>query len=231
MTMNEQHSKATSSGVENLIQRLRDQGVDAGKEKAESIVLDAQKRAEWIIEEAELEAQQLIDVAKKKSDALRSSGEDALKLATRDALLKLRDTLLGNFSNEVKRVVRQKMDQPAFLEKIILQLAGKVREQLDLDNEEKISIFLPNNPVGVEELKNNPDELKVGTLTHYTAAIAADMLRKGVSIQVADDVSGGISVRLKDDDMVIDFTDETLSALLLEHLQPRFRTLLQGIVK
>ena len=229
--MNEQHSKATSSGVENLIQRLRDQGVDAGKEKAESIVLDAQKRAEWIIEEAELEAQQLVDEAKKKSDALRSSGEDALKLATRDALLKLRDTLLGNFSNEVKRVVGQKMDQQAFLEKIILQLAGKTRDQLNLDSEENISIFLPNNPVGVEELKNNPDELKVGTLTHYTAAIAADMLRKGVSIQVSDDVSGGISVRLKDDDMVIDFTAETLSALLLEHLQPRFRTLLQGIVK
>ena len=229
--MNEQHAKATSSGVENLIQRLRDQGVDAGKEKAESIVLDAQKRAEWIIEEAELEAQQLIDAAKQKSDALRSSGEDALKLATRDALLKLRDTLLGRFSNEVKRVVGQKMDQQAFLEKIILQLAGKAREQLDLDSEEKISIFLPNNPVGVEELKNNPDELKAGTLTQYTAAIAADMLRKGVSIQVSDDVSGGISVRLKEDDMVIDFTDETLSALLLEHLQPRFRTLLQGIVK
>lgn len=229
--MSEQHAKATSSGVENLIQRLRDQGVDAGKEKAESIVLDAQKRAEWIIEEAELEAQQLIDAAKKKSDALRSSGEDALKLATRDALLKLRDTLLGNFSNEVKRVVGQKMDQPAFLEKIILQLAGKARDQLNLDAEEKMSIFLPNNPVGVEELKNNPDELKVGTLTHYTAAIAADMLRKGVSIQVSDDVSGGISVKLKEDDMVVDFTDETLAALLLEHLQPRFRTLLQGIVK
>ncbi|MCK5354048.1 MAG: hypothetical protein KAJ63_02945 [Methyloprofundus sp.] len=229
--MDEQHSKATSSGVENLIRRLRDQGVDAGKEKAESIVLDAQKRAEWIIEEAELEAKLLLAQAKEQSDALRSSGEDALKLATRDALLKLRDTLLSSFSHEVKRVVGQKMDQQAFLEKIILQLAGKTREQLDLDNEEKISIFLPNNPVGVDELKSNPDELKVGTLTHYTAAIAADMLRKGVSIQVADDVKGGISVRLKEDDMVIDFTDETLSALLLEHLQPRFRTLLQGIVK
>jgi len=161
----------------------------------------------------ELEAQQLVDEAKKKSDALRSSGEDALKLAARDALLKLRDTLLGNFSNEVKRVVGQKMDQPAFLEKIILQLAGKARDQL------------------VEELKNNPDELKAGTLTHYTAAIAADMLRKGVSIQVADDIKCGISVRLKEDGMKVDFTDETLSALLLEHLQPRFRTLLQGIVK
>ena len=229
--MNEQHSKATSSGVENLIQRLRDQGVEAGQERAEKIVLDAQKRAEWIIEEAELEAKQLLDEAKKQSDALRIAGEDALKLATRDALLKLRDTLLGSFSKEVKRVVGQKMDQEVFLERLILQLAGKVREDLDLDAKENISMFLPNNPVGVDELKNNPEELKAGTLTHFTASIAADMLRKGVSIQVSDDVSGGLSVRLKDDDMVVDFTDETLSALLLEHLQPRFRTLLQGIVK
>jgi V/A-type H+-transporting ATPase subunit E len=38
-------------------------------------------------------------------------------------------------------------------------------------------------------------------------------------------------VRLEADDMIIDFTDEMISALLLEHLQPRFRTLLQGIVK
>ena len=229
--MHEQHSKTTSSGVENLIQRLRDQGVEAGQERAEKIVLDAQKRAEWIIEEAELEAKFLLDKAQKQSDALRSSGEDALKLATRDALLKLRDTLLGSFSKEVQRVVGQKMDQEVFLERLILQLAGKVREELDLDIKDNISLFLPNNPVGVDELKNNPDELKVGTLTHFTAAIAADMLRKGVSIQVSDDVNGGLSVRLEEDDMVVDFTDETLSALLLEHLQPRFRTLLQGIVK
>ncbi|NOQ65325.1 MAG: hypothetical protein GQ582_12515 [Methyloprofundus sp.] len=229
--MSDPHAKATSSGVEDLIQRLRKQGVEAGQERAENIVLDAQKRAEWIIEEAELEAKQLVDQAKKQSDAFQKSGEDALKLATRDSLLKLRDTLLGSFSKEVQRVVGQKMDQEIFLERLILQLAGKVREQLDLDSKDNISIFLPNNAVGVDELKNNPDELKAGSLTHFTASIAADMLRKGVSIDVADDIKGGISVRLKEDDMVVDFTDETLSILLLEHLQPRFRTLLQGIVK
>lgn len=229
--MSEQNTEVTSSGVESLIERLREQGVSAGQERAENIVLDAQKRAEWIIEEAELEAQQLIVEAKKQSDALRMSGEDALKLATRDALLKLRDTLLGSFSKEVKRVVGQKMEQDAFLERLILQLASKVREQLDLDSQENISIFLPNSPVGVDELKNNPEEMKVGTLTHYTASIAADMLRKGISIQVSEDIAKGLSVRLEADDMIIDFTDEMISALLLEHLQPRFRTLLQGIVK
>ena len=221
----------TSSGVENLIQRLREQGVEAGQVSAEKIVLDAQKRATWIVEEAKLEAEQLIANAKTTADAHQKSGEDALKLAMRDVLLKLRDTLLESFSQDVQRVVGQKMEQEAFLERLILQLAGKVREQLDLESKDEVSLFLPNKAVGVDDLKNNPEELKQGTLTHFTAAIAADMLRKGVSIYASNDMSSGLSIRLKEEGMAVEFTDETLSALLLEHLQPRFRALLQGIVK
>ncbi len=221
----------TSSGVENLIQRLRAQGVEAGQESAEKIVLDAQKRAAWIVEEAELEAAQLMTNAKTNADALKKSGEDALKLAMRDVLLKLRDTLLESFSNDVQRVVGQKMQQDVFLERLILQLAGKVREQLDLEDQHEVNLFLPHSPVGVDELKNNPEELKQGSLTHFSAAIAADMLREGVSIFADNNVNSGISIRLKEEGLTVEFTDETISALLLEHLQPRFRALFQGIVK
>jgi len=221
----------TSSGVENLIQRLRAQGVEAGQESAEKIVLDAQKRAAWIVEEAELEAAQLMTNAKTNADALKKSGEDALKLAMRDVLLKLRDTLLESFSNDVQRVVGQKMQQDVFLERLILQLAGKVREQLDLEGQHEVNLFLPHSPVGVDELKNNPEELKQGSLTHFSAAIAADMLREGVSIFADNNVNSGISIRLKEEGLTVEFTDETISALLLEHLQPRFRALFQGIVK
>ena len=38
-------------------------------------------------------------------------------------------------------------------------------------------------------------------------------------------------ILLRNNEMVVDFTDETVAALLLEHIQPRFRALLQGIVK
>jgi len=229
--MSGKNSEIISSGVENLIQRLREQGVDPGQEKAASIVLDAQKRAEWIIEEAEREAELLISHAQQKIEALRASGEDALKLATRDALLKLRDTLLNSFSKEVQRVVGQKLEHDTFLERLILQLAGQVREQLDLDNKENISILLPNIPVGVDELKNNPKALETGSLTHFSAAIAADMLRAGVVVQTSDEVEHGLIIKLGDEGLVVDFTEEAISALLLEHLQPRFRVLLQGIVK
>jgi V/A-type H+-transporting ATPase subunit E len=152
-------------------------------------------------------------------------------LAARDVFLKLRDTLLGSFSDEVMRVVGEQMADQAFTEKLILALAGKVREKSGIDGNSEIIISLPENIIGVDELRKNPEELKQGSLSHYTASIASNLLREGVSFKVADDIQAGLSVRLVDDAMVIDFTDETVAALLLEHLQPRFRALLQGIVK
>jgi V/A-type H+-transporting ATPase subunit E len=220
-----------SSGVEALIDRLRNEGVVAGQEKAEDLVLNAQKRAAWIIEEAELEADTLLQQAHKQAKDIEASGQDALQLAARDAFLKLRDTLLGSFSDEVMRVVGKQMADQAFTEKLILALAGKVREKSDMEGNSEIIISLPENIIGVDELRKNPEELKQGSLSHYTASIASNLLREGVSFKVADDIQAGLSVRLVDDAMVIDFTDETVAALLLEHLQPRFRALLQGIVK
>ncbi len=220
-----------SSGVEALIERLRNEGVTAGQEKAEDLVVNAQKHAEWIIEEAELEAKELIEKAQQQAIDIKASGEDALQLAARDALLKLRDTLLGSFSHEVMRVVGEQMTDKAFMEKLILSLAGTVREKTELDNHKDIVINLPEDVMGIDELRKKPEELKEGKLSQYTASIAANLLRKGVQFELTDDINAGLSVRLVDDAMVIDFTDEAVTALLLEHIQPRFRALLQGIVK
>lgn len=220
-----------SSGVEALIERLKNEGVVAGQEKAEDIVSNAQKRAEWIIEEAELEAQTLLEQAHKQAKDIKAAGQDALQLATRDALLKLRDTLLGSFSDEVMRVVGEQMSDKRFTEQLILTLAGSVRDKSGITASTEIVISLPEDIIGVDELRKNPEELKQGSLSHYTAAIAANLLRDGVTFEISDEFKAGLSVRLVEDAMVIDFTDETVTALLLEHIQPRFRALLQGIVK
>jgi len=229
--MTETQPHIASSGVESLIERLKNEGVEAGQKKSEDLVLNAQKRAEWIIEEAELEAKGVIDNARQEANALKAAGEDALKLARRDAFLKLRDTLLGSFGDEVMRVVGKQMTDQSFTEKLILTLAGVVREKTSLDDHKEIVITLPEDIMGVEELRKNPEELNQGVLSHYTASIAANLLRDGVTFNVSDDINAGLTVRLVDEAMEIDFTDEAVAALLLEHIQPRFRALLQGIVK
>ncbi len=229
--MKGQTSQIASSGVEELIETLRDKGVVAGQEKARDIVANAQKRAEWIVEEAEQEAKLLLDKARAEAEAIQSAGQDALKLAARDALLKLRDTLLGSFSEEVMRVVGEQMADEEFMQRLILALAGRVREESGLDNEKQIVFRLPADAVGIDDLKKNPEELKQGSLTHFAASMAANLLRKGVTFQVSGDIDCGLTVKLEDHNMTIDFTNQAVAALLLDHLQPRFRALLQGIVK
>jgi V/A-type H+-transporting ATPase subunit E len=229
--MNNEKLPFASSGVEALIERLKEEGIAAGRKKAESIVIDAEKRAEWIIKEAQLEAQSLVNEARAEAEAMKAAGEDALKLAARDVFLRLRDTLLGSFNQEVTRVVGKQMAQKDFLEKLILALAGRVRDKTGIDSNRQVVIQLPEDVIGVEELRRNPEELREGALTRFTASIAADLLREGVKFEVSDDLSGGLLIKLEEDNIVIDFSDKTVAALLLDHIQPRFRALLQGIIK
>lgn len=221
----------TSSGVDALIERLKEQGIAAGQEKAESIVLDAQKRAEWIINEATLEAQLLINDANAEAEAIKVAGEDALKLATRDAFLKLRDALSGSFKREVMRVVGKKMAEKKFLEKLILTLAGQVRNKTGLDQAKHIVIQLPEDVAATDDLHRNTEELQDGALSHFVVDLATDLLRAGITLDVSGELNSGLLLKLKDDNIVIDFTDEAVAALLLEHLQPRFHALLEGIIK
>lgn len=229
--MKEEKTTFASSGVEQLIERLREQAINAGQTKAENIVADAEKRAAWLIKEAEQEAKNIIQKAESEANAIKNAGIDALNLAARDILLRLRDTLLSSFSQEVQRVVGEQMASPSFIERLILALAGQVRDKTGLDEHAEMTIVLPENVIGIEELRKKPEELKQGALSHLTAAIAGDLLRKGVTFAVSDTIKAGLMIRLEGNAMQIDFTDETVSTLLLQHLQPRFRALLQGIVK
>jgi V/A-type H+-transporting ATPase subunit E len=229
--MNEEKADFASSGVEQLIERLREQAINAGQTKAEDIVTDAQKRATWLIDEAEQEAKNIVKKARTEADAIKNAGIDALNLAARDALLRLRDTLLGSFSQEVLRVVGEQMTKQDFMEQLILALAGQVRDKTGLDEQTNITLLLPESIIGVEELRKNPEELKQGFLSQVSAAIAGDLLRKGVKFEASDDIKAGLMIRLEENAMLIEFTDKAVTALLLKHLQPRFRALLQGNVK
>ena len=90
---------------------------------------------------------------------------------------------------------------------------------------------LPRDVVGLDDLRRNPEELKEGSLTHFVAATAGVMLREGLVFSRAEGSQSGIRVKLLDSGVSIDLTEQAVAELLLAHLQPRFRALLEGVVK
>ena len=224
-------AQLASSGVEALIERLREQGVDAGRAEADKIVVEARRRAAQIVHEAEANAAELVEAARKEAQMLQTGGEEALRIAMRDTVLRLKVELTGRFSAEVRRLIAVAMDQESFLKQLILAVAARAREEAGVDAGEAVQIQLPRSLVGLEELRRNPLELREGSLSHFVRSLAGNVLAEGVSFGVTGDDSRGICLYLKDKDVTIDLTDDKVAALLLQHLQPRFRAILEGTVK
>ena len=218
-----------ASGVEELIARLRDEGVQNGRAQAEQIVRDAQVKAEAAVKQAQEEARQIVSKAREEADNLKRAGREALELAFRDTVLALRTQLAQRFTGEVRRLVGGEQQKQELLEKMILEIAGRVQEEVA--QSQQVEVLLPRKVAGLAELSQNPEELEQGILTQFVRLTALGMVREGVSFGVAKDNQGGLRIRLVDREVVLDLSDRAVADAILEHLQPRFRALLEGVVK
>ncbi|HMO28022.1 hypothetical protein [Enterovirga sp.] len=221
----------TSSGVDGLISRLRDEGVGAGRREAERLVRDAQAHAREILREAEAAAEARTARAAAEAEALRRAGQEALNIAARDAVLDLKDRLTRRFAEEVAKTVSGAMKDEDLLKRMILAVAGRAREEGGIDRSAEAVVELPREAVGLDDLRRRPEELVEGSLVHFAAASAGAMLREGVTLARSEDEEGGIRLQLLDRGVSIDLTDKAVAQIILSHLQPRFRAMLEGIIR
>lgn len=222
-------AQEVSSGVDALISRLREEGVSAGRTEADRIVANAQTEAKRMLDKASAEARERLQSALKEADAYRAAGEEALKSAMRDAVLEMKAELMERFTTDVQRLVSEELTDPDVLRRMIVEVAGRARVSIDSDAE--VEVILPEAVIGLEKLRSDPDELEHGPLTKFALGLSADMLRAGVSLSVSADQGSGIEVRVSDGRLVVDLSDDAIAGLLLQHLQPRFRAILEGIVR
>ncbi|BBB28424.1 ATPase [Neptunomonas japonica] len=222
-------SELASSGVEALIEQLREQGVKNGQKEASKLIEEAEHRSDWLLEQARLEAEQILVKARREAAHLKNAGEDALKIAARDLHLEVKESLAHSFAGQVERLVAHQMDNGAFMQKLILELVGKVREEMALDKAAHVEVLLPRDFIGLEELRRSPHEYKEGQLSHFVQSLTAEQLREGVEIAFYE--GRGIKVRLSSQKVEVDLSEDAVSRLLLKHLQPRFRAIVEGVIR
>jgi len=218
-----------ASGVDQLIARLRHEGVQAGRSQADQLLAQAREEARRTLEQAGAQAERIVSDARQEAEKLERSGKQALELALRDAVLAMKTRLMERFKGEVRQLVGEEQKKQEILEKMILEVVGRVREEAD--RSERIEVLLPRHAAGFEELSRDPDELQNGALTQFVQLVSRGLLREGVSFGVAGDNEGGLRLRLVDRDVVLDVSETAVAASILQHLQPRFRALLEGVVK
>lgn len=215
--------EATTSGVNELIRRVRDEGVGQAKEASEEILREARKEAARIVAEAEAEAEAAREAARAEIESDRESAHEALRMAARDAVLELTAGVGRAFEQHVKRLVSSVTADEEMLRTLVLLFAGKAAQEITQDKE--LEIMLSQRLFEGAEA----DERLRERGKNQILALSQEMLREGVELIPASDVQGGAKVRLVGENLEIDLTDQAISELLLRYMQPRFISILRGL--
>ena len=92
------HEESSSSGVQELIERLHEEGLSKGQDQAEQLISKAREQAAEILEKAKSEADKILAAAISEAQQTRIAGEEAVRLAGRDTILRLNEELRADLA-------------------------------------------------------------------------------------------------------------------------------------
>jgi len=219
-----------ADGVERLIAELRARGVEEGRQEAARILAGAQAEAARLLAEARAEAGRILAEAQAAAGREAEAGREALAAAARDTILALRADLLGRFSGQLRRMVRETLDRPEILGALVLAVAGQAAEAAGVGPETALEVQLPDRPQTLEDLRADLESARQSPLTRLVADLLAGILREGVVLKAGPEDAAGLRVRLTEADVEIDLSDAAITGVLLAHLKPRFRALFERII-
>ncbi len=213
--------ETTSSGVQDLIERLRDEGLAKGQQEAEERVSEARAAANEIIEKAQGEGQEIVAKARKEAEQIRVAGEEAVRLASRDAILQLTEELRADFVQKLHELVGSSMQDTAFLKQLILEIAGKSVPD-ETSSELKIEFLVVRE--GGDTTSGHPED---ETMNKFIRELSGEALRDGLTFGFSHEETPGVRIQAVNDDLEIELNAETITNLLVKHLSPRFRQIVE----
>ncbi len=211
-----------ASGVQDLISRIRDDGVQAGRQEADRLVAEARKEAARLLADAKAQSEEMRQKASAEIESVKHAALEALKMAARDTELQLEAEVLAAFQRHVEKLVAPATHDGSFIRALVLVLAGQAVDQYLTDK--PVQILVSDLLAGQGQASPESEQV----FREAVLGISSDMLREGIEIVPSSEVSGGARVRVVGEELEIDLSNEAVATLLLKQLLPRYRSILEG---
>lgn len=195
--------------LQELIEQIKKDGVDAAEAQAEAILLSAKAEAERIISEAQAQADKIMADAKSENAKTIKSGEDAIRQAGRNLLISFRESVAKELKAIAGENVNAVYSSDAFAALIISAVEGWAARP-DADD---ITVILNGDDLAKLE------ETVLGQLK-------AKML-SGVTLRANDNLDGGFRIAVNNGAVYYDYSAEAVTDMLSNYLSPRVTALLK----
>lgn len=196
--------------LQELTQKLYNEGLSKGKEEGEAILAKAQAQAQEIVAKAQEEAKAIIEKAQKEAADYKVKVEGDVKMASTQALQATKAGIENLIVAKAVEPAKDVLGSEAFLKEVITAVAKNFSAQESTD----LSLVLP------EKLQKS--------LEPFITAELTKTLGKGVETTFSKKVNAGFKIGPKDGSYFIDLTDEAFQALIGEYLRPATKKLLFG---
>ncbi len=197
--------------LQELIDQIKKDGVDAAQTEAEAILKSAEEKAEQMIADAQAQANKILANAKAENDRMVKSSEDAIRQACRNLLISFRESV----TRELKTIIGENVSSIYSSESLAQLIVSIVESWANKPDAEDISVMLNS-----EDLKKLEETLLL--------ALKEKML-KGITLKANDNFDGGFRIAVNNGSAYYDYSAEAVVDMLSNYLSPKVSELLKEV--
>ncbi|MCY1719533.1 V-type ATP synthase subunit E [Prolixibacteraceae bacterium Z1-6] len=200
-----------SDKIQEITQKIYNEGVIKAREDAEQIIADAKTKAEQIIHSAHRKQEEIISVAQKQADEIKRKTDTEMQLAARQFISKLKQKITTVITaSQVDKPVKNALSDVDFVKKII-------------------QIIINNWNPGTTEDLNLKVLLPAKEEKEFSAFFDSkmnDSLNKGVEVSFDEKLETGFKIGPQDGSYIISFTDKDFENYFKGYIKDRTKKLL-----
>ena len=197
--------------LQQLTQKLYDEGLEKGRTEADKLVADAERRAEKIVADAERKAEEIVRAAERKAEDVAKNTMTEIALAGKQAVARIKSEIASLIvARATSEGVKSAVADPAFIKETLLSVA---KNWNGADS-------------GKVELQALLPEAQRASFDAAFAASAQELLAAGVEVGYSPEVKTGFKVGAKEGGYYISFSDADVEALLGEYLREKVSAML-----
>ena len=190
--------------LQELTDRLYNEGLSKGKHDGEELVQKAQAEADRIVAYAKAEADRIIAQANKEAEEMKTKVNADIKMAATQSIAVTKQ--------EIEKMVKANMGNVAFVKELISSV---------------VKAFNPQNASPVDLNLILPEALKA-EVEPFVKNQIANQFKGEVKVDYSKKMNGGFKVAPKDGGYVLQFTDEEFTQLIANYLRPATKKILFG---
>ncbi|MBP5603127.1 MAG: V-type ATP synthase subunit E [Treponema sp.] len=199
--------------LQELIDKIKKDGVSAAEQKAAEIIADAEKKADAKIKDAEEKAAQIIKDAKAETERMQKASDEAIVQAGRNMLLSFRDSLIGELDALIKAETA-KAESKNILEKLVPETVKAWAKNADAS---ELSVLLSESDLKALQ-------------SAFTAQLKNE-IKKGLEIKPDKTLAAGFRIGVKNGAAFYDYSADALSEMFAAYLNPKVAALLKVAAK